>query len=420
MINDPMIVDYVNKVGQHLTSVLPNRYFQYEFFVVKDSTYNAFAAPAGKVFINSGLFEAMESEEELAGILGHEIAHVECRHISQKIEKSSKINMITLAGVAAGIFLGVGGADTAAQAITLGSMAAGQSIALAYSREDETQADQIGLKYLYQAGYSAEGLLSVLKKIRSTEWYGADIVPTYLRTHPASEARIAYIGNYASTHDKPVKSAPTSPSDFKMAQARLIAGYGDVNSALPRFKSDLEKDPDDPLANYGLGVVYARLGNRKEAQDYLKKTLEKWPLNPFVLSDLGGIYFLNGQYAEALPVLKDAVRSTYDNQEALFYLGRTELEIGEFDKAVDTLERLVKKKDDFPQAQYFLGEAYGRMGKMGDAHYHLGLHYKGKRDIRNAMFHLDKALETLNDPIKIEKIKEVKKNLEDFRKDNIK
>ena len=416
IIEDPMIVDYVNKVGRHLVSVLPDRYFQYKFYVVKDSTYNAFAAPAGQVFINSGLFEAMDTEEELAGILGHEIAHVECRHISQKIEKSSKINMITLAGIAAGIFLGVGGADTAAQAITMGSMAAGQSIALAYSREDETQADQIGLKYLYQSGYSAEGLLSVLKKIRGTEWYGADIIPTYLRTHPASESRIAYIGNYIDTHDRPLKTAPTAPSDFQMAQTRLISAYGDVNTALPRFKSGLEKDPGDPLMNYGLGVVNARLGNRKEAQDYLKKTLEKWPLNPFVLGDLGGIYFLNGQYAEALPILKDAVRSTHDNFEALFYLGRTELELEEFDKAVETLGRLVEQKEDFPQAQYFLGEAYGRMGKMGDAHYHLGIYYMGKRDFKNAMFHLEKASETIDDPVKLEKIKDMKEELKGLRK----
>ena len=416
IIQDPMIADYVNKVGQHLVSVLPDKYFDYQFYVVKESTYNAFAAPAGQVFINSGLFEAMESEEELAGILGHEIAHVECRHISQKIERSSKINMITLAGIAAGIFLGVGGADTAAQAITMGSVAAGQSLSLAYSREDETQADQIGLKYLYRAGYSANGLLTVLKKIRSTEWYGSDIIPTYLKTHPASEARIAYIGNYVDSHAAPIKTAPTDETEFEIARTRLAAVYGDVNTAANRLKSRLEKDPHDPLANYGLGIVYARMGNRKVAQDYLKITLEKWPRNPYVLGDLGRIYFLNGQYAEALPILKDAVRVVHDNHDALFYLGRTEIELDEYDKAVDVLESLVQQKEDYPQARYFLGQAYGKMEKMGDAHYNLGIFYMGKRDLKTAMFHLDKASEGISDPDKLEKIKKMKEEIKAPRK----
>jgi predicted Zn-dependent protease len=398
-------------VGRHLVSVLPNKYFDYRFYVVKDSTFNAFAAPAGHVFVNSGLLEAMDSEQELAGIIGHEIAHVECRHISQKIERSSKINMLTLAGMAAGIFLGIGGADTAAQALTMGSMAAGESLSLAYSREDESQADQVGLKYLYQAGYGAEGLVTMLRKIRSTEWFGSYVIPKYLNPQPDSEDRIAYIANYILSHPSPEKNAPTRDDEFDMSVTRLIAEYGDENAALNRFNAVLEKEPENPRANYGVGVVHGRSGNRKTAQEYLKTALKAWPRNPYVLSDLGRIYFLSGQYADALPVLKDAVREIDDNDQALFYLGRTELELGEYDKAVEALEKLVQKKENFYQGHYFLGEAYGRMENLGDAHYHLGIYSMGKRDAKTAMVHFELAEKKLADPVKLKKIKKMKEEI---------
>ena len=177
LIKDPLIVNYVNDIGNKILSVLPPQPFTYRFYVVKDDVYNAFATPAGNIFINSGLLMAMENEEELAGIIAHEIAHVVCRHISQKIERSKKIGIATLAGIAAGIFLGAGGAATAANAVTFGSIAAGQSIALVYSREDETQADQIGLDSLALAGYSSKGLTSVLTKIQASSGSDQTRVP---------------------------------------------------------------------------------------------------------------------------------------------------------------------------------------------------------------------------------------------------
>jgi beta-barrel assembly-enhancing protease len=413
LIDDPVITGYFEKVGRHIVSVFPNQPFKYRFYVIKEPVYNAFAAPGGHVFINSGLFEAMESEEELAGILAHEIAHVEYRHISQKIERSSKINMITMAGIAAGILLGAGGADTAASALTMGSMAAGQSMELAYSRENELEADQLGLKYLYKAGYSAAGLVEVLKKIRETEWFGTDIIPTYLRTHPASEDRIAYIGAYLSTAKKPVPKSPTRKEDFRIAHTRLTALYGNVNTAANRFEGILSKTPEDPMANYGLGIVYDRRGNRRLAQEYLKAALRADPLDPYILTDLGRVYFLNGQYSDALTVLKDAVYVIPDNYSGLFFLGRTELELGEYEKAVDVFLRLIRKKPDYEMAHYFLGEAYGQRGQLADAHYHLGLHYKNKRDFKNTVFHLERAAEKTDDPAEKEKIREI---LEEIRK----
>lgn len=411
LIEDPFIVNYVNKIGNKIILALPPQPFNYRFYIIKEDTYNAFASPAGNIFINSGLFEAMENEEELAGILSHEIAHVVCRHISQRIERQSKIGLITLAGMAAGIFLGLEGAGTASSALTLGSVAAGQSISLAYSREDEIQADQLGLKYLNEAGYSGTGLLTMLKKIRSKQWFGSDQIPTYLTTHPASEDRIVYIGSWLEISEKQSGQVfNVDPYDFQITHMRFVSMHGEESIVLKKFENRIAECPSNPMALYGYGLVLARTGNLKDAEINLKKALGKRAFDSHLLKDLGRIYFLDGRYEEALKTLEASLNIAPDDMECLFFLGRTQTGLGRYGNAENTFEKLLKKDPDYNQALYFLGDAYGRHGRMADAHYYLGLYYKNEGDFKNAEFHLKRALKT-NDPDKKLKIKEILKEI---------
>ena len=409
-VEDPAIVNYVNKIGEKIVSVLPPQPFNYRFYIIKEDVYNAFATPAGHIFIYSGLMAAMDNEEELAGIIGHEIAHVLCRHISQKIDRSKKISIATLAGVAAGIFLGAEGAGEVGSAVILGSMAAGQSMTLAYSREDERQADQIGLKYLTKAGYSGYGLLTMLRKIRSKHWFGTEQIPTYLTTHPAPEERLAYIGTWLEKNRiKP--PSKTDSGEFKKVNTRLIALYGDETVALRKYKSAVTKNPKNPMANYGYGLVLARIGNKKDAAVYLRRALEREAFNPEFLVALGRVYFLDGLYQKALTILESAVSIAPDDPEGLFYIGRTQMELGRFKDAESTLKTLTKKHPDYKPGFYFLGNNYGKQGKLADAHYTLGLYYTKKREHRNAVVQFEKALEKTTDPYRREEIENLLKKV---------
>jgi len=411
LIEAPFVVNYVNKIGNKIVSALPPQPFNYRFYIIKEDTYNAFASPAGNVFINSGLFEAMENEEELAGILSHEIAHVVCRHISQRIERQSKIGLVTLAGIAAGVFLGLEGAGTASSALTLGSVAAGQSISLAYSREDEIQADQIGLTYLNKAGYSGSGLLTMLNKIRSKQWFGPEQVPTYLTTHPASGDRIVYIGSWLEDSEKPSRQVFNIDSyDFQITHTRFVSMHGEESVVLKKFEARIARCPSDQMALYGYGLVLARTGNLKDAAINLKKALEKRAFDSHILRDLGRIYFLDGRYEEALKTLETSLNIAPDDIECLFFLGRTQTGLGRYRTAENTFEKLIEKDPDYNQALYFLGDAYGRQGRLGDAHYYLGLYHKNEGNFKNAEFHLKRALNT-NDPDKKFKIKEILKEI---------
>ena len=405
LVKDPVVVDFVNDIGQKLVAVFPHQPFTFHFYVIKDKSYNAFASPAGHIFINHGLIEAMESEEELAGVIAHEIAHVYCRHISQKIERSKKIGMATLAGIAAGVLLGSAGAGEAANAITVGTMAAGQSAALAYSRDDEAQADQVGLKYLNHAGYSARGLLRILQKMRGQQWFGPNQIPTYLQTHPASEDRMVNIDIWLAKHES--VTTHIDPYPFDRARTWLVAAYEDEKATLNRFESDIQKDPRNPLAHYGYGIILARVGDRSDAVVQLKAALEEKAFDRYILKDLARVYFLDGRYSEALNILHSDESLDPNSPERLFWLGRTQLNMGQLQEAEATFAKLVDLKPDYPQAYYFFGETCSKQGRTSDAHYYLGIHYKTIPNFKNAFFHLNKALETTKDPDKRAKIEEL-------------
>ena len=303
-VDDPMVVDYVNGVGKKLLSVMPPQPFTYRFYVIHSDVYNAFAIPAGRVFINSGLLAAMDNEDELAGILGHEIAHVTARHISDRIERQKAMSWATIAGMVAGAFLGGGGGAAVAQ----GTAAATTAVSLAYSRDDERQADQLGLLYLDQAGYSARGLLSVMQKIRGKEWYDTADFPDYLSTHPGSQERLITIGSWIEQNpDRPAAGEPKRTRAFAMVQARLMAVYGDEDTALRHFSAAVKEKPDDPVVSYGYGLVLARKGNLDGATAELRRALERDPFDPYLLNEMGRIYFLAGRYPEAVDSLQGAV-----------------------------------------------------------------------------------------------------------------
>ncbi len=419
-IEDPLITAYTEKIGKKILSVMPPQPFTYNFYVIRQDVYNAFAGPAGNVFVNSGLIAAMDTEDELAAILAHEIIHVSARHISQKIERSSKITLASLAGVVAGIFLGIGGAGEAAQAMTMGSMAAGQTASLSYSRQDEIQADEIGIQYLTAAGYSGEGMLHILKKIRDTDWYGTDQAPSYIMTHPAVGDRIAYLGTWMESHRKELKKTGANAQEFRQVRTRLTAAYGDKDKSLVEMKAELKKYPDDPFVSHGYGIALARNGNPGEGAEYVRRALEKRPLDAVMLKDLGEICFMDGQYENAMQALSGSIGIDPEDYECLFLLGRSAIELGQYRDAISFLEKTLEKKPDDSQTIYYLGEAWGKEGNMGEAHYYLGKYYRNKRDFRNAIFHFRQVLKFSDDPVRkadVEKMLSLLQNERDTSED---
>ncbi len=392
VIKDPFVVSYINRLGKRILSAFPPQPFVYRFNVVEEEVYNAFAGPGGNVYFNSGLIVALEHEDALAGIVAHEIGHVDSRHISERIERSKKINAAMMAGMVASIFLGGAGAATAANALGVGSVAAGQSATLAYTRKDEIEADKKGLQYMVDAGYSKAGLLAALNTIRSKQWFGREHVPTYLMTHPALEDRLAYIGAEVDQGARNLDWQSRRVPEYQIVRARLLALYSDPETGLLSLQGAVGRNPNDPFSQYGLGLALLRKGASGEAIGHLETASVMLPAWPIIRSDLGAAYFQVGRYDDARNVLQAVLDQTPDDANAGFYLGRALLEAGYLGEAVQQLEAIAATDPLNSDAQYYLGEAQHKLGNAAQAHFHLGVASYIRRNARSAVFHLERAL----------------------------
>jgi len=190
LLHDKKLNAYITEIGNRLLVQSNQAPFEFTFSVFNSSGINAFATPGGYIYVNKGLITAMENEAQLAGVIAHEIAHANARHVASIIAKTQKLNIAMLAGIIAGAFLGGGGEATAA--IAAFSMAGASSMNLRYQREHEEEADRLGIEYMVNTGYHPAAMVEFLKVIKQYEFYSKNI-PSYLRTHPGTDDRIFYL-----------------------------------------------------------------------------------------------------------------------------------------------------------------------------------------------------------------------------------
>ncbi len=416
-VDDPVIVDYVNEVGQRILAKMPPQPFEYNFYVIKQDVFNAFATPAGHIFVYSGLLGAMDREEQLAGLLAHEIGHVKGRHISEKIERAENLQKAAYLGMIAGFAAALAGAPEAGQAMMMGSMAGTQSVMLAYGRGDESEADQLGLNSMYRAGYDGSGMVEMFEILRSKQWFGADDIPTWVMTHPAVEERIVYVRNRVEAFNRKYgQPKAVDPMPFARMHTRLLSKYGDPAIVMNRYRKAYEADPEDPIRNFQYGLILARTDQRGQAVIHLRRALDAHPLDPFILGALGRVYFQDGQYDKAEPMLQGAVGAAPRDAEYRFYLGRLQQEMGQYQEAVATYRAILVYHPRHLPTHYFLGKAYSQIGQRGEAFFHLGLYYYGKGQRKKAKFQLEKALAMTTDATRREEIDKLLANLEPKKK----
>ncbi|MFC1821344.1 M48 family metallopeptidase [Thermodesulfobacteriota bacterium] len=193
-VEDDFATGYINDLGRFLLKPVAVKPFPFRFYIIKDHTLNAFAAPGGHIFFFAGLIQTMDDADELAAVLTHEIAHVTARHLAKRLEQNKKMGFATMAGVLAGVLIG----GKAGGAVASGSMAAGIQAQLHFSREDERQADQLGFKYMDANGLNPSSMITILDKIQKGNWYDSNKLPSYLLTHPTGPERMANLDSLLS------------------------------------------------------------------------------------------------------------------------------------------------------------------------------------------------------------------------------
>ncbi len=183
LVHDPVILNYINKVGQNLVRNSDAR-VPFTFKVIDSDEVNAFSLPGGFVFINSGLILRASNEAELAGVMAHEIAHVAARHGTKQATKKDIVNA---AMVPISILLPYGWAGYGLyQGLNFGIPMA----FLHFSRKDEAQADYLGIEYMYKAGYDPNAYVDFFEKIEAANRRHPGTIPKIFETHPPTPARI--------------------------------------------------------------------------------------------------------------------------------------------------------------------------------------------------------------------------------------
>ncbi len=413
MVEDGDVLTYVRGVGNRVVKELGTTSYQYQFFIIDQPVPNAFAVPGGYIFIYRGIIELMDSEAELASIFAHELSHIQARHIQRQIDEQKVLTVTSMAGLIAGILLGGSGAGPA---LAAGSMAAGQTAALSFSRAHEMEADQLGFRYLCAAGYDPFEMASIMHKMDQRKWTGVSRIPDYLMTHPALGERVLYLDEMAKKQKatNPVKIKQTL-GDFQLMQAALIAGYTDQDKAYDRFQAGAKKG--DKAAVYGLGCLYMRQGKYRDAEAQLQAAARAMPSSPLVLSSLGAAYHQLGKLQEAQKTFQTALTLDPSASIVHYRLALVCMDLGQKEGALEHLQKIEELAPMFPEVDYQLGIVLGQVNRLGMAHYHLGRYYDRKSNVPLAVMHYKKAKAyILDSPAKLDEINQALKELDPLNK----
>ncbi len=213
VVDNPQLQSYIRRIGESLaaTPEAANSGFQFSFTLLNEKQVNAFALPGGPTFVFSALIQSADNEAQLAGVLAHEISHVILRHGTNQ---ASKANLLEIPAALAGAVMGQG---TVSQLVQLGLGAGLNGVFLHYSREDESQADNMGARIMSEAGYNPLELAHFFEKLQAQ---GGPGVPQFLSDHPSPGNRVKAIDTEIRT--LPQRAYNTDTGMFAEAK-RLVA-----------------------------------------------------------------------------------------------------------------------------------------------------------------------------------------------------
>jgi len=275
---DPMISGYFKDMGFRLASHSdrPNKTFT--FVVLNQPVINAFAAPGGVIALYSGLILAADDESEVAGVLAHEIAHITQQHLYRAIENQQEMTIPIALAMLALVLVG-GGSGEAIQGALIGGQAAAMQAQIFFTRQNEYEADRIGISTLSRAGYNPVGMAEFFDKMGKLTRSEGEGPAEYLRTHPVSVNRISEALNRAQNMPAP---KPSDGREFYLVQARLRAmTANNPDEALDWFKNRLERadvgQVESDALFYGSAIAYQNKGDYAEARKLLENLMDRAP-----------------------------------------------------------------------------------------------------------------------------------------------
>ena len=352
---DPGLTAYVRDIGNKLAAV-SDRQLPYEFVVLNNSVPNAWALPGGKIAVNRGLLTELNSEAELAAVLGHEIVHAAAKHSAQQMSRGVILQTAVLATAM------VTGDNSFGQ-FAVGSAAVGaQLLNSTYGRGAELESDKYGMTYMSRAGYDPSGAVMLQETfVRLSEGQDADWLSGLFASHPPSRARV----------DANIKTAASLPPGGELGVERYQAAMKETMAAKPAY--DAYDDGRKALAEE----------KSEEALALANKAIELFPQEGHFYALRGDVRLVDGKFDMATKNYDSAIKRRDDYFYYYLRRGLAEKELGDLDTAKSDLERSIEMLPTGP-AHFVLGDIEAEQGNDRKAMEHYAIVAKSGGEIGQA------------------------------------
>lgn len=366
-LGDPLIEEYVANLTFKIAATSELTDHRLAFLMIDSEVLNAFAAPGGIVGVNAGLFLYAENEGEFASVLAHELAHISQRHYARNIEEQRNNRLPSMAGLLASLIIGAAAGGEAGQAALMTSQAIGIDNQLRFSRSNEEEADRIGIRNLYNAGFDPNDMAGMFEHMLRESSF-SQRPPEFLSTHPLDERRIADSRNRANT--MPAVNHIPNP-EFLLMRERVQLRYAtDYEAEIEKRARELPQlnGAEEDAARYGLALAQLKAGQFVLATESLDTLLRKEPERITYVMLAAEIAIAEEDFPRALDILERNLKINPGNHPLTMTYATALTRAGRFQDAAEVLEEHAIARPDDMQIWYDLAEVQGQAGNISKVH----------------------------------------------------
>jgi predicted Zn-dependent protease len=394
IVEDPELTEYLQTIGSRLVSHVQNpNPPRFNFFLVKDSSINAFALPGGFIGVNAGLVLATSNESELAGVLAHEIAHVTQRHIARSIQAQSRASLVSTAAMLAAILIGAttgAGGDAMQGAIAVAQGAAAQQ-RLNFTRANEYEADRVGIGTLAAAGFDPRGMPAFFETMGRRAGLAGSRVPEMLQSHPVTSARIAESRNRATQYEpKPVADSRSYGLSRERLRLQSLPAGTDARAYYAKLLEGVDTPNDSQ--RYGQALSLMASGAPEEAIPILQGLSERNDDVIHYRSALGEAQILAGMNNESLTTFSRALELFPRNVPLTVRYAEALLRAGQPRRAHEILLDLFNTVMPTPDQARLIAIAANSAGEVAESYYYMSEFHVLSGDLMLAINQLQLAL----------------------------
>jgi predicted Zn-dependent protease len=393
IIEDAQLKEYLYSLGQNIAAFSQNSGNPFVFFWVNDSNINAFAAPGGFIGVHSGLMMATENEDELAGVIGHEIAHVTQRHIARGFAENQRNSLPLMAAMIASALLTATTDSQIGSAAMAGTLAANTQKSINFTRANEKEADRVGTQLLMQSGFDPNGLARFFGRLQRLSGGTTNQLPEYLRTHPLPYNRAADVQNRLTNSTNPWVNR--SKTAYYLAKARLKVLINPNSGELIRhFETTLREGDyvDEVAERYGYALALKQAGRFDAAEQQIARLRKSDPDHLAFRIEEAEIALANGKEEQAWRLFEDTKALYPDDFTLAIHYGNALASQGDPRKAMRLLDPHLRQRPNDLSLHTLYAQAAQRAGDVTMTHMSLAEYYYLNGDLKRAIEQLNLGL----------------------------